>query len=195
VVTYAGTVYSTTSARHYLDALDSLPEEIRAQVETRFVGRITADERPYLQNRKSKVTEIGFVPQAEVLRLMEETDFLLVTMLDPTATSGKIYEYLPTGKPILAVAVEGELPQLIRETRVGWCADPSDPAGMAALLRQLFDPSRTLLKEFRPDWEAIRRYERPRLAIAFADLIATGAGKKPHDGMEHASEQLGKGAA
>ena len=195
VVTYAGTVYSTTSARHYLDALDSLPEEIRAQVETRFVGRITADERLYLQNRKSKVTEIGFVPQAEVLRLMEETDFLLVTMLDPTATSGKIYEYLPTGKPILAVAVEGELPQLIRETRVGWCADPGDQAGLVALLRQLFDPSRKLLNEFRPDLEAIRCYERPRLASAFADLITAGAGKKPLEGLERAGEQLGKGAA
>jgi hypothetical protein len=158
------------------------------------VGRVTADERPYLQNRKSKVTEVGFVPQAEALRLMEETDVLLVTMLDPTATSGKIYEYLPAGKPILAVAVEGELSQLIRETRAGWCVDPHDRAGLEALLRQLFDPSRNLLKEFRPDWDAIRCYERPRLASAFADLITAAAGKR-NDRLERASEQLGKETA
>ncbi len=177
VVTYSGTLYSTTSVRYYLDALDSLPEQIRAQVETRFVGRVAADEAAYLRNRKSKVTEVGFVPQTEALRLMEETDFLLVTMLDPSATSGKVYEYLATGKPLLAVAVEGELPQLIRDTRAGWHVDPHDQAGLAALLRQLFDPSRKLLREFRPDWEAIRRYERPRLASMFADIITEGAGE------------------
>jgi glycosyltransferase involved in cell wall biosynthesis len=171
VVTYTGTVYSTTSARHYLDALDSLPDEIRAQVETRFVGRIAEEERPFLQGRKSKVTEFGFVPQTEALRLMEETDFLLVTMLDPTATSGKIYEYLPTGKPILAVAVPGELSQLIQETGTGWCIDPANREGLASMLSQLLHPSRKLLNQFQPNWEAIRAYERPRLAGVFADII------------------------
>ena len=195
VVTYVGTVYVTTSARYYLDALDALPDEIRSRVETRFIGRITADEKPYLQNRKSKITELGFIPQAEALRLMEETDLLLVTMLDPTATSGKIYEYLPAGKPILAVGVEGELPQLIRETRTGWCVDPNDKAGLVSLLRQLFDPGRQLLNEFRPDQEAIRRYERPRLASAFADLIAPAGNKQLEERLEPAREQLGGGVA
>jgi glycosyltransferase involved in cell wall biosynthesis len=172
VVTYAGTVYSTTSARYYLDALDSLPEDLRSRVETRFVGRIAEDERPHLQNRNTKIIELGFVPQTQALRLMEETDVLLVTMLDPTATSGKIYEYLATGKPILAVAVEGEVAQLIRETRTGWCVDPADREGLAAILGQLLDPSRKLLNQFRPDWDAIRSYGRPRLAGLFADVVS-----------------------
>jgi hypothetical protein len=171
LVTYTGTVYSTTSARHYLDAVDRLPEEIRSQVETRFVGRIAEEERPFLKNRKSKVTEFGSVPQADAFRLMEETDFLLVTMLDPTATSGKIYEYLPSGKPILAVAVPGELSQLIQETGTGWCLDPGNSEGLASMLGQLLHPSRKLLNQFRPNWDAIRSYERSRLAGVFADII------------------------
>lgn len=174
VVTYTGTIYSTTTVRYYLDALDSLPEEIRSQVETRLVGRITEDERVYLQNRQSKVAELGFIPQSAALRLTEETDFLLVTMLDATATSGKVYEYLPTGKPIIAVAVEGELSQLIHETGTGWCVDPADRNALAALLREAFDPSRKLLNSFRPNWDAIRSYERPRLAGAFFDVISNG---------------------
>jgi glycosyltransferase involved in cell wall biosynthesis len=193
VVTYVGTVYSTTSARYYLDALDCLPDPVRTRVETRFIGRIEAEERVYLQNRKSQVTEVGFVPQSEALRLMEETDILLVTMLDPTATSGKVYEYLPTGKPILAVAVEGELPQLIRETRAGWCVDPRDHARLVAFLGELFDPARRLWSEFRPDHEAIRRYERPRLVSMFAGLVTPGAGQVNRDRLEPAAGQLGRG--
>jgi hypothetical protein len=195
VVTYVGTVYSTTSARYYLDALDALPEHIRSRVETRFVGRIAGDEQIYLRNRKSKVMEVGFVPQAEALRLMEETDLLLVTMLDSTATSGKIYEYLPAGKPILAVAVEGELPKLIRETGTGWCVDPQDQAGLRALLGRLFDPGRELLNAFHPDWEAIRRYERPRLVAGFADLLTPAGGRQSEEKLEPAGEQLGRGVA
>jgi glycosyltransferase involved in cell wall biosynthesis len=106
------------------------------------------------------------------LRLMEETDFLLVTMLDPTATSGKIYEYLPTGKPILAIAVDGELTQLIQETGTGWCIDPRNRERLAAALGQLLDHSRRLLDQFRPNWDEIRTYERPRLARVFADIIS-----------------------
>jgi Glycosyltransferase Family 4/Glycosyl transferases group 1 len=175
VVTYTGTVYSTTSARYYLDALDSLPEPIRSKVETRFVGRIAQEERPFLENRKSKITEYGFVPHAEALRVMEESDFLLVTMLDPTATSGKIYEYLPAGKPILAVGVEGELTQLIRETRTGWCLDPTRPMDLALALRRILDPSCGALDNFRPNWDAIRSYERPRLSGLFANIISERA--------------------
>jgi glycosyltransferase involved in cell wall biosynthesis len=178
VVSYTGTVYSTTSARHYLDALDRLPEHICSQVETRFIGRIAEEERPFFENRKSKIAKFGFVPQTEALRLMEESDFLLVTMLDPTATSGKIYEYLPTGKPIIAIAVEGELSQLIRETSAGWHIDPAKPEALTALLEQLFDPSRRLLNHFCPNWEAIRSYERPRLAGVFARIISESSAVK-----------------
>ena len=172
VVAYVGTVYSATSPRHYLDALDTLPADVRSQVETRFIGRITDEQRPLLENRGSKVTALGFVPQSDALRQMEEVDYLLLTMEDPTAATGKMYEYLATGKPILAVApVNGEIGQVIQATRAGWCVDPQDRQGIADLLTRAFDPGRTLLERFQPDQAAIRAYERPRLARAFADLI------------------------
>jgi glycosyltransferase involved in cell wall biosynthesis len=172
VVAYIGTVYSTTSPKPYLEALDALPEEVRGMVETRFVGRITDEERPLLENRKSSIKALGFMPQKEALRHAEEADFLLLTMTDPDAATGKIYEYLATGKPILAIApAGGEVDLIIRETRAGWCVSPDDPAAVQSLLMQAFDPSRKLLVSFNPNREAICAYERPRLAGVYADLI------------------------
>lgn len=171
-VTYAGTVYSMSTPKPYLDALDSLPEEIRSQVETRFLGRVTESEAPLLENRKSRVQTTGFLPQAEVFRRLEETDYLLVNIKDPTMATGKMYEYICTGKPILAVApVPGEIDDLLRQTKTGWCADPGDAEGIRAMLLQAFDPSRRWLRDFAPDWEQVRSYARPHLAGEFGKVI------------------------
>jgi glycosyltransferase involved in cell wall biosynthesis len=55
----------------------------------------------------------------------------------------KFFKYLHTGKPILAVAEEGALTDLIQETQTGiWC-DPSDAKSIGnALLRALELPAR-----------------------------------------------------
>jgi glycosyltransferase involved in cell wall biosynthesis len=172
VITYVGTVYTATSPRYFFDALDEMPDEIRSQIEVRFVGRITAEERHWLDSRTSGVQILGFMSQAEALRHMQETDYLLLTMTDPTAATGKIYEYLATGKPILAVAPpEGEIGQVLEETGAGWCADPRDRSAIQALVERAVEATRKSRPFPQPDWEAIRRYERPRLAAELAKLI------------------------
>jgi glycosyltransferase involved in cell wall biosynthesis len=172
VITYVGTVYQTTSPAAYFNALDSLPEEVRSQIETRFVGRIAPEEQATLQNRKSPVKILGFMPQSEAIRYMEETDFLLVTMADPTAATGKLYEYLATRKPILAVAPKnGEIDLTFQETGAGWCADPSDPQAIREMLLNAFEMARGGNVQIQRNEAAIRRYERPQLAVEFAKLI------------------------
>ncbi len=118
VVSYTGTLHASSSARFYLDALDTLPESMRARFETRFIGRITDEEKARLRDRKSAVVQIGFLPQDELFGRLEETDFLLLTMMHAGSMTGKIFEYLATGKPILAVAPrDSEVSRLIAETR------------------------------------------------------------------------------
>ena len=68
---------------------------------------------------------------------MEEADFLLLTMTHAPSLPGKLYEYLASGKPILAYAARGsEVEMLIRETGAGWCADPEDPADVKRMLER-----------------------------------------------------------
>ncbi len=170
VVLYVGTVYAASTPRQYLDALDRLPDEIRCRFETRFVGRITAGEKPALEGRKSAVRTLGFLPQAEAFRQMEEADYLLVVMTDAGSLTGKLFEYMATGKPILALAPRGgEVERLLLETRTGWCADPADPAAIDALLRRAAAQAGAPAAGRRP--EAVRCYERPRLAAELARCI------------------------
>jgi glycosyltransferase involved in cell wall biosynthesis len=172
IVTHVGTAYKTASPRYYLDALDAMPEEFRSQMETRFIGRVSEGERALLDSRKSLVRVLGFMPQQQALQQIEETDFLLLTMTNEISLPGKLFEYLATGKPILAIAPRGsEVERILRETGGGWCAEPDDRAGIQAMLHWAFHSARSGTDWFRGDREAIRRYERPMLAAEYARLI------------------------
>lgn len=169
LVTYVGTVYKTTSPRCYFEALDALPEALRSRIETRFIGRVAEEEKQLLESRRD-VQLLGYVPQTEALRHMEETDYLLLVMRDPTGVTGKIYEYLATGKPVLAFSPPGgEVAHTLAETGGGWCVDPEDGDAIRSCLRAV--ASGDLAALFRPKRDAVLRYERPRLAGEFAALM------------------------
>lgn len=173
VVTHAGTVYKSSSPHYYFDALDALPEELRRDVRTRFIGRVTETEENLLRERGGEAVEVlGFMPQREALRRMEETDFLLLTMTNDYSLPGKLFEYMATGKPILAISPrDGEVDRILRETGAGWCADPERPDEIVDMLRRACEFTRTGRNGLSPDRDAIRRYERPRLAAELADLL------------------------
>jgi glycosyltransferase involved in cell wall biosynthesis len=172
VVSHIGTVYSASSPRFYLDAVDGLPPDIRERVETRFVGRFADSEKAYLQGRKSSILTLGFRPQSEALTHMAEADYLLLTMTDAASLTGKLFEYLAVGKPIIAVArKDGEVARVLQETGSGWCAAPDDPAGLRQLLLHIFENHDSGHPAIQPNREAIREYERPRLAGQLGSLI------------------------
>ena len=171
VVTHVGTVYRTNSPRPYFEALDALPESLRTRIETRFIGRVAEDQQELLASR-SDVKLFGRVTQKEALHYMEETDYLLLLMHDPTGVTGKIYEYLAAGKPILALSpLSGEVDRTLEETAGGWCLDPADRSIIELYLRQI--ATGELAQRFRAKNDAIRSYERPRLAQKFAALLRT----------------------
>jgi glycosyltransferase involved in cell wall biosynthesis len=172
IVTHVGTAYKTASPRYYLDALDGMQEEVRSRIETRFVGRISESERALLESRKSPVRLLGFMPQQQALQQMEETDFLLLTMTNEISLPGKLFEYLATGKPILAITPRGsEVERILTETGGGWCAEPDDRVGIQAMLHRAFGSASAGTGWFRSDRDAIRRYERPGLAREYARRI------------------------
>jgi len=191
VVLHVGTVYGASSARTYVDALEGLPEEIRGRVDTRFIGRVTSEEEAHLVGRNVQVTLRGFLPHKQALRSMEEADYLLLIMNDPVTLPGKLFEYLATGKPIIALAPRGsEVEELIRSTGAGFCAPASDPHALSQMLRTALDRDLHGHATRRPDWTSIRKFERPRLARKLHDFIA-GLNESPVlAGRAETSEEL-----
>jgi glycosyltransferase involved in cell wall biosynthesis len=170
-VTHVGTVYLASSPRHYFQALDSLPPELRSRFETRYVGRIAESEAAYFEDRPH-VQRLGFLPQQEALREMQHCDFLLVTMVDALCSTGKLFEYLGSGRPILAISPRGgEVERLILDTKAGLCAPPDEPEAIRAMLVEAARRLDSGGKVTEPDWDVIRRYERPRLVEELAKVL------------------------
>ena len=172
VFTFTGTVYSASSPRTYLEALQRLPDSIRTQVETRFIGRVADSEKPLLESMQDSVRVLGFLPQNQALQYLQESDYLLLIMTDPSALTGKLFEYMATGKPILALSpIGGEIARILKETQTGWCVDPNDSAAIQSTLQTLVERAQSDAHAWSPNWDLIRRYERPRLTEALAARI------------------------
>jgi len=174
VVTYYGTLYASPpyDIRGYLAALDSLPEAIRDKIETRFIGRVAREAEPLLTGRKSKLVKMGFLPRAEGVRKLQETDYLLMPAHDPTQHAGKLFDYLATGLPTLALSPpESEVSRLLKETGAGVAVDGKSPEAIRQLLLEAF--ARLEGKNHRfpiPNWAAIAGFERKNLVAQLVHL-------------------------
>jgi glycosyl transferase family 4/glycosyl transferase family 1 len=170
VVSYIGTIYRPCSPKFYLDALDGLPQ-IRSDFETRIVGRITEEfDRGVFENRQSVLRLSEFVPHKDAVRFMEESDVLLLPWTDRFNIPGKTFEYLMTGKPILALCYpDSEVARVIKQTASGWCVNPDDKTEIQRALTEIHALGGKYPQE--RNWKAIRGYERPRLAAEYAQVI------------------------
>jgi glycosyltransferase involved in cell wall biosynthesis len=94
-------------------------------------------------------------------------------MTNEISVPGKLFEYMATGKPILAVTPrESEVDQILQQTRGGICAPPDDEEAIRAMLTRAFQAWRSGTPLISPDRDAVSRYERPRLAEEYARMIS-----------------------
>jgi len=178
VITYYGSLYATPpyDITGYLDALDQLPDHIRDQIETRFIGRIAREAEPLLAGRKAKLIKMGFFPRAEGVAKLQETDYLLVVSNDPTAHAGKLFDYLATGLPILALSPpHGEVARLLRKTGGGIAVDAMDRDAIRQMLLDALASLRGQPNVFPvPDRAAVAAFDRKNLVAQLAELAHIG---------------------
>jgi len=166
---YFGTLHNNRiySPVNYLAAIDALPAEVRRQVQTRFIGRVTAEAQPLLA-RRADVECCGFMAKAEGLRELQTADVLLLIATGSGSHAGKLFDYLATGKPILALSPpQGEIGELLRATRAGICVDPWDVAAITKALAEMHSKISAGIAVTEPDRQKIAEYSWPRIMQRF----------------------------
>jgi hypothetical protein len=180
IVTHVGTVYASTDPTTLIEAVQSLPLEVKSRFRLRFIGHI---EEPRFREALLQLGELvelkGFLPQHEALAAMNETDYALLITHDPLNVAAKLYDYIGAGKPILAtVNPDGEVRRLLEELRAGWWAGSRDVEGIRRLFVEVASRSDALLASYQPDLEKIAQYERKILAQRYAGLLHSIAGRQ-----------------
>lgn len=141
-----------------------------------FVGYMhPADRASILDSPHSRLFQLDAarVPHDEALRLMRNAHILLLLRKGPDASSGKIFEYMVAGRPVLAIgAKDGVAARMVRECGIGWAVDAMEPDELAlALQRIVSEYSEFVAQTFRPDWRAIDCYERRTLTRRLAMVL------------------------
>jgi glycosyltransferase involved in cell wall biosynthesis len=114
------------------------------------------------------VEHVGLLDRADVIALQRSADVLvLITSQDPSQATGKLFEYLSAGKPILALADGNEAERLVRATGTGVVVPPDDVDAIADALRRALRGD--LAREYAP--QGIERFAYPHLAKEMAGVI------------------------
>jgi glycosyltransferase involved in cell wall biosynthesis len=141
VLANVGTVYDSFDPSAALRVLTRLVEHgaiDRDQVEVRFVGSIWSEgfEPP----RGIRFEETGYVEHSRAVEEMcTASALLLYRPSSSLAPSGKLFEYLASGRPILCLTRPDNLAaQLVQEWEAGVVSDPHDETSIEAALLTLW---------------------------------------------------------
>lgn len=149
-INYTGGLYRLRSAGPFLGALGELlneRESLREAVGVNFYGTVSYEEQRALRPLIDKyglapiVNFRFYVKHKEALRAQAaaSVNLLIVDKSDncDLVVPAKTYEYLAAGRPILALAPEGDCKRLIQETKAGTVCDPLDVVGIKKALEGL----------------------------------------------------------
>jgi glycosyltransferase involved in cell wall biosynthesis len=150
--------------------------ELGARLELQFAGVLSP--RDFAVVRKSEASRIlGFVPHDESRALMRAADLLFLPMQDlpdgsrATVVPGKTYEYVASGRPILAAVPEGDARDLLVAAGTASFCGPTDVDGMANVIVQAYERSRSGQLPPPPPPEVLERYEYRLLATRLASVF------------------------
>lgn len=145
---HAGSMYGGRKPAVLLSALASLRD--RGVIDARRfcfrqIGRVAlggfdiAAERARL-GLDGLVDVVPTQPRREILREMLSASCLLLLQPGTTVSiPGKLFEYMATGRPILAIVEEGETADLVRSGGCGAAVLPDDQAGIERALEALIE--------------------------------------------------------
>lgn len=187
---YTGTLHTDrTDIEPIFKAIREVSEELdldRDRLKILYAGRM---ETEFLRQARrcgleQNVESFGFVSRSRAMEIQHKSDILLLGSFDigrqKDVITGKFYEYLFSGKPILCT-VSGtnrgtRLKQMFDELACGYCWEggnsAEDDAGLKEYLKNLIkDRTDTGKLNFSPDREKIKKYDYRNIAGELNSLI------------------------
>ena len=140
-VTHTGSFFGQRDPRAFLDAL----ARVEASITARFIGDFRQRDRAHADELGlgDRLQLIPYLPHREALALQRDSEALLLLIPEARGRgqgvlSGKIFEYLASERPILAIVPPGgAAAELIEQAGAGVIVAPDDVAGIARALSEL----------------------------------------------------------
>ena len=140
-ITHTGSFFGKRDPRPFLQAF----HDANLDGVARFVGDFRSTDREWAASLDlgDRLELVDYLPRAESLRLQRDSEALLLLVPDAGGRgkgvlSGKVFEYIAAGRPILAVVPpDGAAAELVRQTGSGVVVAPDDVDGIRRALVDL----------------------------------------------------------
>lgn len=186
-ICYFGTIDRVRDPRSFLNVVKQLCHEVpdfQQQTEIKMVGylsNVIMEEIQADEVLRTMVRTEAYMPHQQMLQEFSHAALLLL-LLNNTAKSsailtGKFFEYLASGKPILALGnPEGDIAQVLGKTQAGAMHVPDDSQGIRKTLLHYY-------KQYRQGTYAprssIAQYSRAQLSRQLSEVLNELAKVKP----------------
>jgi glycosyltransferase involved in cell wall biosynthesis len=174
-------MYGKRNPRTFLQAVEGLVSDGRVdprKILLKFIGRFGGEVRDMLQNSSlhDSIELIQYLPHSKSVEALLQSDALLLIVDEAGPGSdeivpGKVFEYIGAQRPIIALAPEGAIAELMRETRSGSVAANQDIPSIQAAFIECYENYLYHRQNSEQDREAVKRYDRREVTRQLAALL------------------------
>lgn len=184
-LTHAGTVYPGAADEFFgaLELLASRATGVESALEVVLIGEVADQYATTVSNlqKMGLLRAMGPQPHAVAVQHVLDSDALLILLggdsFPPSEIPAKTFEYLYAGKPILAIAPEGDLSGILRASGLGTAVPPGNAAAVATAIDVLLAEHAAGSLARVANEACVRRFDRAALSgtlAGFFDAVAEG---------------------
>ncbi|MBP6235240.1 MAG: glycosyltransferase family 4 protein [Saprospiraceae bacterium] len=178
-VTYIGTMNDARNPEALWKAVSFLKKmnhPLCKELKVNLVGKpeaIVSDSVTYY-NINDLVNFIGYVPHKEAIKYQNAAQILLLiinrTSNNASILTGKIFEYLASGRPVLCIGPnDGDAADIIHEAGAGVVIDYDDVNAVVEYFKQNFERYKS--GQLKTQTSGIEKYSRRALTGKYAELL------------------------
>jgi glycosyltransferase involved in cell wall biosynthesis len=155
------------------------------ELEVTLAGATSECDRTFAANLKisDTIRFAGYLSHKDSLQLIRTADLLFLPMHNlprgkrATSIPGKAYEYMATGRPILAAVPDGDARDFLSQCGTAFLCRPDDVAEMASIIDRVYQAWKRREAVAKSNEAFVRRFERHNLTRALARALYAVLGK------------------
>lgn len=178
---YTGALYGRRKPDNFFSAIKNLKEKNLLdpnKINVKLIGNYHKDK---LQskidslNLTNQIEIVGYVPHDICIKNQLLADVLILIEGSGIGANafytGKIFEYMNTKRPVLAILPKGVATDLVLESGIGNVANTDSISEIEKIILQYYQKWVQNTLEFSPNWEIIKNYERKKLTQSLAKIF------------------------
>lgn len=162
-IVHAGNIFDYQSPKNFWKRIRTEIDNGKS-IRLKFIGTISTGIKNAIESAglNAHTEIIGFLPYSEMVKQLESASALLVCATEKRHMPGKLFEYLRTGKPIIAFGDDNEEVKSVLE---------KSNAGMLFGYDSDTDEFFKKFSQFNTDLIFVRQFDRKVIAEKFAEIL------------------------